>query len=446
MEKLGINLSVVNRWENLHSMLTRMKSKFNHSPHSSLAKSDFSSRSDSSGASLKDVPLSAMEGTDYRSPVYKRRGAPNFILIIIDATAGPFSELFNTVTEFRRDLQGICKVVWLDKPTSRSINFDGLEEEGMDPNDDVLLKPFHGSRLLKVIKLLPEFGGTSARQISLRGKAPRDPSTSYSKHSHSRAKSSGNVYPPRGKLNQQAEIREDHSSSSGQSRKDVISTAPPVQTHFRRETRNSSDQESGHRPREIEEEDGETRRQKPLSGKRILVAEDSPMLQRVAKINLLHLGATVEVCENGEEALHLVRGGLKDQGDHGGPPILPYDYILMDCEVKGFHYPKILSVIAFVYIESIEVRFNWNFYNSQLELFITSSHTFQMPIMNGYEATSKIRKEEKHYGIHIPIIALTAHISGDEADQTILAGMDVHLGKPLNREHLLEAIRYINSK
>lgn len=69
-----------------------------------------------------------------------------------------------------------------------------------------------------------------------------------------------------------------------------------------------------------------------------------------------------------------------------------------------------------------------------------------MPIMNGYEATRKIREEEKCNQVHIPIIALTAHISGEEADKTIEAGMDVHLGKPLNRDHLMEAIKYLQRK
>lgn len=66
-----------------------------------------------------------------------------------------------------------------------------------------------------------------------------------------------------------------------------------------------------------------------------------------------------------------------------------------------------------------------------------------MPQMDGYEATRQIRKQEKHYGVHIPIIALTAHISGDEAKETLKAGMDAHLGKPLEAEKLMEAIKRI---
>ena len=69
-----------------------------------------------------------------------------------------------------------------------------------------------------------------------------------------------------------------------------------------------------------------------------------------------------------------------------------------------------------------------------------------MPVMYGYEATKQIRKMEKSFSVHIPIIALTAHTSGGEANMAIEVGMDVHLSKPLKKEHLLEAIRYIDTK
>lgn len=71
----------------------------------------------------------------------------------------------------------------------------------------------------------------------------------------------------------------------------------------------------------------------------------------------------------------------------------------------------------------------------------------QMPIMDGFEATRQIRKMEDSYGVHIPIIALTAHTTGgEETSMTIKAGMDIHLCKPFKSEQLLEAIRCIHSK
>lgn len=70
----------------------------------------------------------------------------------------------------------------------------------------------------------------------------------------------------------------------------------------------------------------------------------------------------------------------------------------------------------------------------------------QMPIVDGFEATRLIREEEKMYGVQMPIIALTAHVSGDQVDRAIEAGMDMHLAKPLKPENLMEAIRYVDSK
>lgn len=62
-----------------------------------------------------------------------------------------------------------------------------------------------------------------------------------------------------------------------------------------------------------------------------------------------------------------------------------------------------------------------------------------MPIMNGFEATMRIREEEKKYGLHIPIIALTAHeVDGEESKKIAEAGMDRHMTKPLQTEELLK--------
>lgn len=68
----------------------------------------------------------------------------------------------------------------------------------------------------------------------------------------------------------------------------------------------------------------------------------------------------------------------------------------------------------------------------------------QMPVMNGYEVTRRIREEEQHYGVHIPIIALTAHVDGEEAKKMFEAGMDYHLPKPMSQQTLLAAIQYLN--
>ncbi|KAM0930814.1 hypothetical protein ACQ4PT_000721 [Festuca glaucescens] len=66
----------------------------------------------------------------------------------------------------------------------------------------------------------------------------------------------------------------------------------------------------------------------------------------------------------------------------------------------------------------------------------------QMPVMDGYEATKRIREEESHYRIHTPIIALTAH-SEEDLQKTIQAGMDLHLTKPIQKEKVVEAVHQV---
>uniref|UniRef100_A0A5K0XB75 Response regulatory domain-containing protein n=9 Tax=Nymphaea colorata TaxID=210225 RepID=A0A5K0XB75_9MAGN len=67
-----------------------------------------------------------------------------------------------------------------------------------------------------------------------------------------------------------------------------------------------------------------------------------------------------------------------------------------------------------------------------------------MPTMNGYEATRKIRKEEKHYSdVHVPIIALTAHAMAEETSRSLQSGMDFHLVKPVAENELLDAIQKV---
>ncbi|KAL8034780.1 hypothetical protein ABFX02_12G052200 [Erythranthe guttata] len=150
---------------------------------------------------------------------------------------------------------------------------------------------------------------------------------------------------------------------------------------------------------EIEEVGGANSKKKPLMGRKILVADDDPIGRKIATFVGVQLGASIFPCENGEEAWKLVCKSL-DEGKHVGASksSLPFDCILMDCE---------------------------------------------MPMMNGVEATARIRKAEESYGVRIPIIALTAHKKGQEIDNMIQAGVDGYLTKPLNKDVFLKIISEI---
>ncbi|MCL2196862.1 MAG: ATP-binding protein [Treponema sp.] len=70
----------------------------------------------------------------------------------------------------------------------------------------------------------------------------------------------------------------------------------------------------------------------------------------------------------------------------------------------------------------------------------------QMPGMDGFEATTKIREFEKSHeksggGKHVLIIAMTANVFKEDIDNCIKAGMDDHIGKPLDFETVLEKLR-----
>ncbi len=65
----------------------------------------------------------------------------------------------------------------------------------------------------------------------------------------------------------------------------------------------------------------------------------------------------------------------------------------------------------------------------------------QMPQMDGYEATRRIREHEKAAGLTpVPIIALTAHAMADISDKIIGAGCNLHLTKPIRKKRLISII------
>ncbi len=124
---------------------------------------------------------------------------------------------------------------------------------------------------------------------------------------------------------------------------------------------------------------------KTLSGKRILVAEDNRINQMVVKEFLQLSGVIVDIANNGNEALDLLKQNS-------------YDAILMDVH---------------------------------------------MPEMGGVEATECIRLESKYQ--KLPIIALTAGVTQDERDKCLACGMDDFVAKPVNPEELINALnKWIN--
>jgi len=71
----------------------------------------------------------------------------------------------------------------------------------------------------------------------------------------------------------------------------------------------------------------------------------------------------------------------------------------------------------------------------------------QMPEMDGYEATRHIRNSELVYAKEIPIVAMTANVFREDVDKCIKAGMDDHIGKPLDFNEVAYMLqKYLKNK
>jgi CheY-like chemotaxis protein len=115
-------------------------------------------------------------------------------------------------------------------------------------------------------------------------------------------------------------------------------------------------------------------------GARILLVEDNEINQQFAQELLEGVGFEVIIANNGREAVNAV------QADK-------FDAVLMDV---------------------------------------------QMPVMDGYQATSEIRKHERFRDL--PIIAMTAHAMAGDREKSLAAGMNDHITKPINPDHLFSTL------
>jgi len=65
----------------------------------------------------------------------------------------------------------------------------------------------------------------------------------------------------------------------------------------------------------------------------------------------------------------------------------------------------------------------------------------QMPKMDGYEATRAIRALPVMQGSKLPIIAMTANVFKSDIENSLAAGMNDHLGKPIDIDKILKVLR-----
>ena len=119
-----------------------------------------------------------------------------------------------------------------------------------------------------------------------------------------------------------------------------------------------------------------------LRGARVLLAEDHPINQEIAREILECSGALVTSAGNGHEAVQAVL-----QAEH------PFDLVLMD---------------------------------------------IQMPVMDGFQATRLIREHFSQQSL--PIVAMTANALSDERERCLGAGMNDHIAKPIDLDELFQVL------
>ncbi|KAG8085184.1 hypothetical protein GUJ93_ZPchr0010g8474 [Zizania palustris] len=273
---------------------------------------------------------------------------PLALIIIVDVSNGRCDDVRGQATNFARIKNRVpCKVVVLADLKTSSEDLRRFEEVSSGC-DLVLRKPLHASRLYVLLVALRDLQASPMHQYS-----------SLAGHENSIAV--------------QQDVRVIHPE-------DLVGSSTAASAEAER---------LDHRP--TEEDD------MPLDGMRVLLVEDTLVLQIIERKILNQLGATVELAVDGSKATDMFREALTkaNVSEEKNSVPLPYDVIFMDC---------------------------------------------QMPQMDGYEATRRIRKEESSYGIHTPIIALTAHSMEEDRQEAIRAGMDLHLTKPLERRRIAEAV------
>ena len=64
-----------------------------------------------------------------------------------------------------------------------------------------------------------------------------------------------------------------------------------------------------------------------------------------------------------------------------------------------------------------------------------------MPEMDGYQATRKIRSLGNPKALNIPIVAMTANVFREDIERCLEAGMDDHIGKPLDMDDLMNKLK-----
>ncbi len=125
------------------------------------------------------------------------------------------------------------------------------------------------------------------------------------------------------------------------------------------------------------------------------------------------------------------------------------DFTNMNCILAEDN--EINAIICESYLEKLNIKWvhakNGDeacqiFFNEHENTFDFILMDIQMPVLNGYEATSRIRKSSRNDN-NIPIISLTADAFKDDVEKALLYGMNAHIAKPVMLEALKETLSQV---
>lgn len=276
MEISGVEVWVIDHWRLIYSITEKIK-------NSLIRLGRSKSRSPASLLNMAAEFSHSKDEADKILPLSNKefktssKDYTSCVLVVIDFSLGNFSEIELTLKTLIIGNESLhFKIVWLVNSNAPT---DGLRRSKHVPCHLILQKPIHGSRLYALSRLIQDLGRESEHDL----------------HKMTSSMESNNF--------------SSKSSSFQCCSHEVFSSSLNLE-------------------------------HKPLDGMNILLAEDVPTLRLVATKLISRLGASVTSCEDGLNALDLIRDALRkldsthEANASNDSKSFPYDVILMDCEVK----------------------------------------------------------------------------------------------------------------
>ena len=116
--------------------------------------------------------------------------------------------------------------------------------------------------------------------------------------------------------------------------------------------------------------------------------------------------------------------------------------LVEDNEINREIAKEIIGMTGILIEEALDGKVAVEMYShSQVGYYDMVIMDIQMPVMNGYEATKAIRALERVDAKHVPIIAMSANAFAEDVQRARNAGMNAHLSKPIEIEHVIKVLR-----